>query len=259
MKKKRWRAQTWEVWFALFLVLQQPQAGSVDEVELSVSAEMQLSLSPHALSSVLPQCHCQRSPVSYPAPARSLLVNQGGMASSLKSFQPKPFWDPLPFCERCLMLPGVLWGWIRGKAWEEWWCPSRPASRGEITKVCLSTFSNSDLCFQHGVPLFLVDAECFWCIQSVHEPAALLFRPWGETPGGFILTWVSPGCLGMGIHQEPGERLCERGAWSFASTLLPARLGTASWLFWYFVWTSELLLQALPLNSWIYFFVCSVA
>lgn len=64
------------MWFALFLVLQQPQAGSVDEVELSVSAEIQLSLPPRALSSVLPSlipsscCFCAGGPG---------LVNQGGV------------------------------------------------------------------------------------------------------------------------------------------------------------------------------------
>lgn len=64
--------QTWEVWFALLLVLQQPQAGSGDEVELSVSAEMQLSVPPHALSCPSPVSLCQRAPVPCPAPARSV-------------------------------------------------------------------------------------------------------------------------------------------------------------------------------------------
>lgn len=66
MEMKKKRAQTWEVWFALFLVVQQPQAGSVDAVELSVSAEVQLSLPPCALSSVLPQCHSAKGPNAIP-------------------------------------------------------------------------------------------------------------------------------------------------------------------------------------------------
>lgn len=98
----------------------------------------------------------------------------GWSGISLRSFQHKPFWDSLPFCERCLMLPGVLWGWIRGKAWEKWWCPSQTASRGGITKVCLRSFSNFNL----------------W--QGCHDSSM------GGKPGGFVLTSV------LGHGHTPG-------------------------------------------------------
>lgn len=220
MKKKR--AQTWEVWFALFLVVQQPQAGSVDAVELSVSAEVQLSLPPCALSSVLPQGHTQLLPGLFWGPG---LVNQGGMGWSLRSFQSKPSWDSSPFSERCLMLPGVLWGWIRVKTTSR----MTMSISNSIQRWNYQALSQPLQQLQPlpelpwlGVPPFVVDVhpEFPWTGSSVFQKPQVGFSspccfptcsawPWGYTWRKAVWTRSlkphNPPCCQPGWEQPPGS------------------------------------------------------